>query len=412
MEQLHERTAGLDVHRDKISACVRTRGPKGGVVREKDQFRTTTVELCHLSAWLVERDVDLVAMEATGVYWKPVYYALEGGPFTLWLCNAHHVKNVPGRKTDLSDAAWLADVAAHGMVRPCFVPPPQIRELRELTRYRKTQIDARTAEIQRMEKVLQDAGIKPTSVASKVLTLSGRAMIEALIAGERDPAALAELAKGKLRPKIAELTEALTGRFADHHAAAAHQILAHVDFLTASIEALDAQVAHRLTAQQHKVMDLLLPVPGLERLSIETIIAETGADMSRFPSAAHLASWAGLSPGNHESAGKRRRAGTTHGHQWLRRTMIESARAAARTKDTYFSAQYRQIARRRGPNKAAVAVAHSLIDLVWHLLSTGELFTDPGGDYFERRSDPERQARRLTEQLQQLGYQVTITPAA
>jgi len=322
------------------------------------------------------------------------------------------VKNVPGRKTDLSDAAWLADVAAHGMVRPSFVPPPQIRELRELTRYRKTQIDARTAEIQRMEKVLQDAGIKLTSVASKVLTQSGRAMIEALIAGQRDPVTLAELAKGKLRPRIPELTDALTGRFADHHAAAARQILAHVDFLTASIEALDAQVALRITARQRAVMDLLLPVPGLERLSIETIIAETGADMSRFPSAGHLASWAGLSPGNHESAGKRRRAGTTHGNQWLRRTMIESARAAARTKDTYFAAQYRQIARRRGPNKAAVAVAHSLIDVVWHLLSTGETFADPGADYFERRSDPERQARRLTEQLLQLGYRVTLTPAA
>ena len=412
MEQLHERTGGLDVHRDTVSACVRTIGPKGGVVRVKEQFKTTTIELGRLSAWLVERDVDLVAMEATGVYWKPVYYALEGGPFAVWLCNAHHVKNVPGRKTDLSDAAWLADVAAHGMVRPNFVPPPQVRELRELTRYRKTQIEVRVAEIQRMEKVLQDAGIKLTSVASKVLTMSGRAMIEAMIAGQRDPVALADLAKGKLRPKIPELTDALTGRFADHHAAAARQILAHIDFLTASVEALDIEVAQRLTAQQRTAMDLLLPVPGLERLSIETIIAETGADMSRFPSAAHLASWAGLSPGNHESAGKRRRAGTTHGNQWLRRTMIESARAAARTKNTYYAAQYRQIARRRGPNKAAVTVAHSLIDVVWHLLSTGEIFTDPGADYFERRSDPEHQARRLTGQLEKLGYQVALTPAA
>ena len=336
MEQLHERTGGLDVHRDTVSACVGTIGPKGGVVRVKEHFKMTTIELGHLSAWLVERDVDLVAMEATGVYWKPVYYALEGGPFAVWLSNAHHVKNVPGRKTDLSDAAWLADVAAHGMVRPNFVPPPQVRELRELTRYRKTQIEVRVAEIQRMEKVFQDAGIKLTSVASKVLTMSGRAMIEAMIAGQRDPIALAYLAKGTLRPKIPELTDALTGRFADRHAAAVRQILAHIDFITASVEALDIEVAQRLTAQRRTVIDLLLPVPGLERLSIETIIAETGTDMSRFPSAAHLASWAGLSPENHESAGKRRRAGTTHPNQWLRRTMIRSAQArpARRTPTT------------------------------------------------------------------------------
>lgn len=409
MEQIHDRVAGLDVHRDSVTACFRQLGPKGGVVREKDRFTTTTIGLKGLADWLAERQVELVAMEATGVYWKPVYYALEHR-FELWLCNARNVKKVPGRKTDLSDAEWLADVAAHGMVRPSFVPPPPIRELRELTRYRKTQVDARVAEIQRLEKVLQDAGIKLTSVASKVLTQSGRAMIEALIAGEQDGQRLAELAKGKMRPKIPALTEALTGHFGPHHAVAAERILGHLDFLDTTIGVLTAQIDAR-TASFDSVYALLLPVPGLERPTIDVIVAETGADMSRFPSAADLASWAGVCPGNHESAGKRRRVGTTSGNQWLRRALIEAARAAVRTKGSYFGAQYRQIARRRGPNKAAVAVAHSLIELIWHLLSTGEVFEDLGDDYFQRRRDPDRQARRLVAQLEELGFAVTITAA-
>jgi transposase len=409
MDLIHDRVAGLDVHRDSVTACFRVLGPKGGVVREKDRFATTTTGLEVLAGWLTERHVELVAMEATGVYWKPVYYALEDR-FVLWLCNARHVKKVPGRKTDLSDAEWLADVAAHGMVRPSFVPPPPIRQLRELTRYRKTQIDARVAEIQRMEKVLQDAGIKLTSVASKVLTQSGRAMIEALIAGEHDGERLAELAKGKMRTKIPALTEALTGQFGAHHAVAAQRILGHLDFLDVTISALTSEIDAR-TAPFQPVYNLLLPVPGLDRLTIDVIVAETGADMSRFPSAADLASWAGVCPGNHESAGKRRRVATTPGNQWLRRALIEAARAAVRTRGSYFGAQYRQIARRRGPNKAAVAVAHSLIDVIFHLLSSGELFEDLGDDYFQRRRDPERQARSLVTQLEALGFSVTITAA-
>ncbi len=407
MEQIHERVAGLDVHRDTVAACFRKLGPKGGVVREKQQFTTTTAGLAVLGDWLAERGVDLVAMEATGVYWKPVYYALEAR-FTVWLCNARHVKKVPGRKTDLSDAEWLSDVAAHGMVRPSFVPPPPIRELRELTRYRKTQIDARVGEIQRLEKVLQDAGIKLTSVASKVLTQSGRAMIEALIDGEHDPSVLAELAKGKMRPKIPALTEALAGHFGSHHAVAARRILGHLDFLDDTIAALTEQIDARTRAFA-PAYALLLPVPGLERPTIDVIVAETGADMARFPTAGDLASWAGVCPGNHESAGKRRRVGTTAGNQWLRRALIEAARAAVRTKGSYFGAQYRQIARRRGPNKAAVAVAHSLLELVWHLLTTGEVFEDLGDDYFLARRDPERQAGRLVAQLEALGFGVTLS---
>src|SRR5436190_13724977 len=409
MEQIHDRVAGLDVHRDQVTVCVRTPGPRGGVQTEKARFDTTTGGLAALAGWLAGREVTLAAMEATGVYWKPIYYALEDR-FLVWLCNAHHVKNVPGRKTDMSDAEWLADVAAHGMVRPSFVPPPPIRELRELTRYRKTQVDARAAEIARLEKVLQDAGIKLTSVASRVLTQSGRAMIEALIAGERDGAKLADLAMGKMRPKVPALTEALTGHFGSHHAVACRQILGHLDFLDESIQALTEQIDQR-TAAFAPVYTSLLPVPGFDRLSIDVIIAETGADMSRFPTPGDLASWVGVCPGSHESAGKRRRVGTTNGNPWLRRALIESARAAARTKGSYFGAQYRQIARRRGPNKAAVAVAHSLVELVWHLLSTGEVFKDLGNDYFKTRQDPERRARRLVAQLEELGFTVTLEAA-
>jgi transposase len=407
MDQIHDRVAGLDVHRDAVVACVRTTGPRGGTVTEKERFKTTSTGLADLGRWLAERAVSLVAMEATGVYWKAVYYALEDS-FECWLCNAQHVKNVPGRKTDLSDAEWLADVAAHGMVRPSFVPPRPIRELRELTRYRKSEIDVRGAEIARLEKVLQDAGVKLTSVASKVLTQSGRAMVEALISGEQDPAVLANLAKGKLRPKLAELEEALAGHFGAHHAVAARRILDHVDFLDETIAALSEQIDARTAAYQ-AVIDLLLPVPGFDRRTIDVVIAETGADMSRFPTPEHLSSWAGLCPGNHESAGKRRRVATTPGNSWLQRALIEAARAAVRTKGSYFGAQYRQIARRRGPNKAAVAVAHSILCLVWHLLATGERFEDLGADYFERRRDPERETRRLVRQLEALGHVVTLS---
>jgi transposase len=410
MEQIHDRVAGLDVHRDQVTVCVRTPGPRGGVHAEKARFATTTGELAVLAEWLAERAVTLAAMEATGVYWKPVYYALEGR-FEVWLCNAHHVKTVPGRKTDMSDAEWLADVAAHGMIRPSFVPPSPVRELRELTRYRKTQAKVRAQEIARLEKVLQDAGIKLTSVASRVLTQSGRAMIEALIAGQRDPAALAALAKGKLRPKIPQLTAALDGHFGPHHAVAAARILAHLDFLDTAVGELDAQIGARIAARYQSAARLLRDIPGIDHRNAEVIIAETGADMSRFPSPAHLASWAGLCPGNHESAGKRRRVATTPGNPWLRDALIESARAAARTKGSYFGAQYRQIARRRGPNKAAVAVAHSLLDVIWHMLTTGEVFTDLGEDYYASRHDKEHHARRLITQLHKLGYTVEVTEA-
>lgn len=411
MKRIRDRVAGLDVHRDQVTACVRV-VEFGEVVEDKERFATTASGLAGLGRWLAGHGVTTVAMEATGVYWKPVYYALEGLFDELWLCNASHVRNVPGRKTDLSDAQWLADVVAHGMVRPSFVPPPQIRAIRELTRYRKRLIDERGREIQRLEKLLQDACVKLTSVASKVWSQSSRAMIEALIAGERDPVVLAGLAKGRMRSKTDELIEALAANWGDHHSFLAGQIIAHIDFLDDSIEALSEQIATRVRPFE-ELIDRMCEVPGVNRRVCEVVIAECGVDMTKFPTPAQLCAWAGVAPANHESAGKRRPAGTRHGGRWLRRCLIEAARAAARTKDTYLAAQYRNIARRRGPNKAAVAVAHSILNILWHLMANPDLrYHDLGPDWLQRRHDPERQARRLLRQLHDLGYTVTLTPAA
>ncbi len=411
MKQIRNRVGGLDVHRDTVVAASRVVMPDGEVEVAKQSFSTTRKGLGELAAFLTDAGVSTVAMEATGVYWKPVYYALEGLFEELWLCNAAHVKNVPGRKTDLADAEWLADVAAHGMVRPSFVPPPEIREMRELTRYRKTQVDARAKEIQRLEKVLQDAGVKLTSVASGVWSASSRKMIEALIAGESDPAVLAQMAKSTMRRNISRLEEALAGHFGSHHAIVCRQIIDHIDFLDASIAALTAEIAARLVPFETAIA-LVSSIPGISQTTAQVIVAETGADMSRFPTAGHLCAWAGVAPASYESAGKRRPAGTRHGSPWLRRTLVEAARAAARTKGSYFSAQYSRIARRRGPNKAAVAVANSMLSVVWHLLTTGSYYDDPGADYFERRHDPAVEAKRLQRRIEALGFEVSLTQKA
>jgi transposase len=311
----------------------------------------------------------------------------------------------------MSDAEWLADVGAHGMVRPSFVPPPEIRGLRELTRYRKTQIRARATEIQRLEKLLQDAGIKLTSVASKVWSVSSRAMVEMLIAGQTDPVVLAELAKGRMRPKIPALIEALESRWVSHHSVVARQILAHIDFLDATIDTLTAEIVERLVPFEAAVT-LWQTIPGVSDLVAQTMVAEIGPDMSRFPTAAHLAAWAGLAPASHESAGKRRPAGTRHGTRHVRDTLIEAARAAARTKGTFLSARYQRIARRRGPNKAAVAIAHSIIVSAHHMLTTGETYHDLGADFYDRHTDPARKIQRHLAELEAAGYTVTLTPAA
>jgi len=410
MELLHLRCAGLDVHKQTVVAGVRL-ASEGKVTTEVKTFAATTAGLLALADWLAENGVTHVAMEATGVYWKPVWQILSDGDFELLLANAAHVKNVPGRKTDLSDAEWLADVAAHGMVRPSFVPPPEIRELRELTRYRKTQIDARAKEIQRLEKTLQDAGIKITSVASGVWSLSSRRIVEALIAGERNPGVLASLAVGKLRPKKAQLEEALDGWFGAHNAFVCRQVIDHIDFLDDSIAKLSEEIAARLLPFEAAV-SLVCSVTGIGEASAQAIIAETGVDMSRFPTAGHLCAWAGVAPASHESAGKKRPAGTRHGSTWLRRVLIEVARAAARTKGSYFTAQYSRIARRRGSNKAAVAVANSMLAVIWYVLTNGCFYEDPGADYFERRHDPAVEAKRLQARIEKLGFDVTISPKA
>ncbi|HET7689138.1 MAG TPA: IS110 family transposase [Nocardioidaceae bacterium] len=410
MRRIHDRVAGLDVHRDSVVACVEL-FEGTSVEIDKATFSTTAAGVRELGEWLAVREVELVVMEATGVYWRPIFYGLEDRFDELWLVNAHHVKNVPGRKTDMSDAEWLADVAAHGMVRPSFVPPPEIRGLRELTRYRKTQIRARGQEIQRLEKLLQDAGIKLTSVASKVWSQSSRAMVEMLIAGETDPAVLAELAKGRMRPKIPALVEALESRWVAHHSTVARQILAHIDFLDDTIETLTAEIVERVVPFEAAV-ELLKTIPGVNELTAQTMIAEIGVDMSRFPTAGHLAAWAGVAPASHESAGKRRPAGTRHGSRHLRDALIEAARAAARTKGTFLSARYSRIARRRGPNKAAVAIAHSILVAAHHMLTTGEIYQDLGADFYDKRIDPARKVRRHISELEAAGYTVTLTPAA
>ena len=413
MKRIRERVAGLDVHRDSVTAATwvldRTTGE---IVEDQARFSTMTAGVQDLGRWLLDQGVSTVAMEASGEYWKPVYYGLEGMFDELWVCNAQHVKNVPGRKTDLSDAMWLADVVAHGMVRASFVPPEPIRELRDLTRYRKTQIDIRASEIQRLEKVLQDACVKLTSVASTVWSKSSRAMIDALIAGERDPAVLAEFAQGRMRPKIPALTEALAANWRDHHSLLAGGIIAHIDYLDVSIDALSEEIAQRCGPFE-ELISRMIEVPGVSRLTAEVTIAETGADMSRFPTPEQLCAWAGVAPASHESAGKHRPAGTRKGQRWLRRSLIEAAKSLSRSNSSFLAARYQRIRRRRGPNKAAVAVAHSTLIVLWHLMADPDArYHDLGADFYTRRQDPQRHAARLIKQLADLGYQATITPAA
>lgn len=412
MKQLRNRVGGLDVHRDSVVASVRIAEPQQPVEVNKQQFGTTTAELKRLADWLSDYGVTTVIMEATGVYWRPVFYSLEGLFDEVQLANAQHVKNVPGRKTDLADSEWLADVAAHGMVRPSLIPEPEVRGLRELTRYRKTQIEARGKEIQRLEKILQDAGVKITSFTSKVLSVSSRQMIEALINGERDPAVLANLAKASMRQKIDKLQRALdVPHWKDHHAVVARRILAHIDFLDETIDELTKEVLARLGPFDRHV-ELLSTIPHWGNRTIEVFLSETGGDMSKFPTAGHLAAWAGVAPASHESAGKRKAAGTRHGANWLRVGLVEAAHCAGRSGKTYFSARYRRIAKRRGSNKAAVAVAHSMVIAAWHVLTNNEPYKDLGADYYEKKQDPEAQKRRHVKKLESLGYEVTIKPAA
>jgi transposase len=409
METLVARCAGLDVHKDSVTACVRVPDGQGGRHAETRRFTTTTAGLVLLAEWLASFGVSRVGMESTGCYWKPVWQLLED-QVECWLLNAAHLHNVPGRKTDVADAAWIAQLVEHGLVRPSFVPPRPIRELRELTRYRKTQIQERTREVQRLDKVLQDAGIKLSSVATDVIGVSGRAMLEALAAGTHDPEVLAGLAKGRLRAKLPALREALAGRFrTDHHGLLVGQILAHIDYLDEAIALLNERIEQVIAPFAEQVA-LLDTIPGIDRRAAQVIVAEIGPDMGQFPTAAHLASWAGVCPGNNESAGKHRSGRTRKGSKWLGGCLSEVAKAASRTKGTYLNAQYHRLRGRRGPGKATMAVAHSVLVIAYHVLDQGVAYQELGDDYFQQRHSPEHYQRQLVRQLERLGHKVTLEP--
>jgi transposase len=409
LDELIERCAGIDVGQAEVVVCARVPDQAGKRCRLVETFGTTVPDLLALHDWLGGLGVTHVAMESTGVYWKSPYYLLEDD-FEVLLVNAAHVKHVPGRKTDTIDAAWLALLLSRGLLRASFVPPPPIRELRDLTRYRKALINERAREVNRIHKTLEDAGVKLSSVATDVMGASGRAMMHALIGGQADPEVLAELARGKLRAKLPALRKALTARFRGHHGLLLERMLAHVDDLEADIVALSERI-EAATAPFVAEIGLLCTIPGVGRRSAEVILAEIGPDMSRFPTAGHLASWAGICPGQRESAGKRGSAKTRKGSKWLRTALIESARAAARSKGTYLSERYRQVCRRRGDRKAIVAVGHEILIAAWRVLSTGRPYEDPGPDIL-RNLSAEHVRRRALAQLRALGYDVIIRELA
>jgi transposase len=409
MDEMYERCCGLDVHQASVSACVRVRDRSGMRHEFKARFATVTSDLLGLRDWLQGLGVTHVAMEATGVYWKPVWYVLEDD-FELLLCNAAHVKNVPGRKTDASDAQWLCQLLEHGLLSGSFVPPKPIRQLRDLTRYRKTLIKQRQQEANRLHKVLEDAGIKLSSVASDILGVSGRAMIEALIGGQTDPEALAELARGRLRAKLPALREALNGRFSAHHRRLAGHILDHLGYLEQAIETLSVEIAELIAPFEPQV-ELLETIVGVGRRGAECILAELGPEMSVFGSHRRCARWARICPGNNESGGKRRTGSTGQGNPWLREILIECAHAAARSRDTYLKAQYLRL-RRRGDNKAIVAVAHSILVSAYYVLERNQPYTDPGFHHFDQLENDQRRIHRLTKQLEALGQRVTLEPLA
>jgi transposase len=407
MEELIERCAGLDVHQAEITACVRIPDSKGRTLEVIQEFGATTPDLLALSDWLASHGVTHVAMESSGVYWKPPYYILEDG-FTVLLVNAQHIKHVPGRKTDMIDAAWIAQLLAHGLLRGSFVPPPEIRELRDLTRYRKVLTEERNREVNRIHKVLEDAGLKLATVATDIMGASGRAMMRALVEGHTDAAALADLAKGRLRAKLPALHKALTGRFRSHHAFLLQRMLAHVADLESDIAAVQERIEEAIAPFAAKV-EALDGITGVGHIAAQAIIAELGTDMSVFPTAAHCASWAAVCPGQNESAGKRKSAKTRKGDKWLRAILVECAQAAARSKGTYLSERYRQLARRRGKKKAIVAVAHEILLAAHRVLSTDEPYRDRGPEVVRTEADDSRKRKAISE-LHRLGYSVTLLP--
>ena len=408
MQVVHPRCCGIDVHKRSVVACVLLTQPDGTVQRKTSTFGTMTADLLALHDWLASHGITHIAMESTGVYWRPVYNLLEDEGRTILLVNPQHMRAVPGRKTDVKDSEWLADLLRHGLLTGSFIPPAPIRELRELTRYRKTLVQQRAQEVNRVQKTLEGANVKLAAVATDVLGVSGRAMLAALLDGQDDPEALAELARGRLRAKLPELRQALQGRVKPHHRILLAQMLAHIDFLEAAIADLHAEIEQALCPFDEAV-ELLQTIPGIGPVAAAAIVAEIGVDMSRFPSARHLASWAGVCPGNKQSGGKRLSGRTTQGNVWLRGMLGEVAWSIARSKGTYLHAQYHRLARRRGKHKAALAVAHSVLVIIYHLLRDQRPYADLGPDYFDRL-DTARIQRHHVHRLEQLGYTVTLQP--
>lgn len=407
MEQMIERCAGLDVHKQTVAVCIRVPGPAGDREQHVRTFGTMTADLLALRDWLTAHGVTHVALESTGVYWKPVYYVLEDA-FRCLVVNAAHVHNVPGRKTDVQDCAWIAQLLEHGLLRGSFVPPVPIRELRDLTRYRKVLIQERTREAQRLHKVLEDAGIKLASVATDILGVSGRAMLEALVQGTTDPEVLAELARGRLRAKLPVLQQALTGQFRRHHAFLLSELLAHLDDLEEAVDRLSARIEEQLRPFA-AVVAPLDAIPGVNQRVIEGVVAEIGVDMRRFPSDRHLTSWTGICPGQRESAGKHTSGKTRNGNRCLRTTLTEAALAAIRVKDSRLAARYRRVMRHRGHKKAVVEVAHTILVIIYHLLKDQVSYQELGATYLEQR-DREHATRRYVKQLERLGHRVSLEP--
>jgi transposase len=410
MEVMFDRVAGLDVGKDSVTVCMRTPGPRGRRHSVTRTFKTTTGSLQVMRDWSLEEQVSIAAMESTSTYWKPPFYCLEE-VIEVWLLNAAHMKAVPGRKSDVRDAEWIAQLLEHGLLAPSFVPPPDIRRLRMLTRYREQLMGDRTRELVRLELMLEDASIKLSSVVSSLKTISARAMLTAMVAGETDPLVLADLAKGKLRRKIPDLAQALTGHFDANHARMARSMLRRLDLIEQALAELDAVIVDACRPWQRQI-ELLQTIPGVGTKVAQVIIAETGGDMSRFPTAAHLAAWAGLAPAMHESAGRQTPTGKRHGNKWLAAMLVEAAGSVGRMHGkNYLAAQHARLLKRRGMGRAQVAVAHSILIAAYWMLKRDEPYHDLGADWHRRRND-EAHTRRLVAQLEHLGHTVTLSPAA
>lgn len=410
MDVIHERCCGLDIHKKTISACVILSVSTGRTKKHTRIFGTMTCDLVELADWLRHLEVTHAAMEATGVYWKPVWNVLEGRSLDLLLVNPQHVKALPGRKTDQKDAEWLADLLRHGLLRPSFIPPAPVRELRDVTRLRVNVVEDVNRVVNRIQKVLEDANIKLASVASDIVGASGRAMLVAIIAGDTDPEKLSEMSRGKLRRRIPELQAALQGRITNHHRFMLKQLLEWLGFLETQLNQLDEEIARKVTAEAEQI-GRICTIPGVQRITACGLAAEIGFDMSRFPTAHHLASWAGLCPGNCESAGKRLSGATRKGNPAIRRCLCQAAWAVAKTRNNYLAALFRRIAARRGNKKAVIAVAHAMLIIVHHLLKRKECYQELGADYFDRLNATRIQ-HSLVRRLERLGNIVTVTPVA